>query len=113
MKIPGGILLSPATCAHIGPALQDFLASRRVSGLRTPEDVRLELQEVAELGRRFQTAQLAKRQADVRLGEHSLATSTDPSVAGCSWSVVSALSRERVLAILSQLVPVLTGLRRQ
>jgi excisionase family DNA binding protein len=68
MKIHAGILLSPATCAAIGPALQDFLASMRVSGLRTPEDVRLELLEVAELGRKFQVAQLQKRAADVRQG---------------------------------------------
>jgi excisionase family DNA binding protein len=66
VKIPGGILLSPATCAHIGPTLLDFLASLRVSGLRTSEDVRREVVEVAELGRRFQAASLQKRAADVR-----------------------------------------------
>ncbi len=81
MKIHAGILLSPATCAAIGPNLLDLLAARRVSGLPTSESVRQELLEVDELGRRFQTAQLQKRAADVRSAdsdEHSLANSCSP-----------------------------------
>ena len=66
MKVHSGILLSPATCAAIGPALQDFVVSLRVNGLQAPPDVRQEVQEVAEMGRRFQGAVLAKRQVDVR-----------------------------------------------
>ena len=66
MKIHAGVLLSPATCAAIGPALLDLIAARRVSGLPTPADVRLEVEEVAELGRRFKAATLQKRQEDVR-----------------------------------------------
>jgi excisionase family DNA binding protein len=67
VKIPGGILLSPATCAAIGPALLDSLAAWRVNGLQAPPDVRLEVAEIAELGRRYQAAQLAKRAAHVRM----------------------------------------------
>jgi excisionase family DNA binding protein len=81
MKIPGGILLSPATCSVIGPHLQDVLAAMRVNGLQAPADVRLEIQEVAELGRRYQAACLQKRAADVRPGgpsEHSLANTCSP-----------------------------------
>jgi excisionase family DNA binding protein len=66
VRVHAGILISPATCAAIGPALLDFLAGWRVSGLPAPPDVRTELEEVAELGRRFQAATLAKGQADVR-----------------------------------------------
>jgi excisionase family DNA binding protein len=66
MKVHAGILLSPATCAAIGPQLLDFLAGWRVAGLQAPRDVRTELEEIAELGRRFQAATLAKGQADVR-----------------------------------------------
>ena len=66
MKIHAGILLSPATCAAIGPNLLDLLAARRVTGLPTSESVRQELLEVDELASRFQTAQLQKRAADVR-----------------------------------------------
>ncbi len=87
MKIPGGILLSPATCATIGPALLDSLAAWRVNGLQAPPDVRLEVEEVAELGRRYQAATLQKRAADVRSDrsdEHSLAN-------GCSLPAPSAL----------------------
>ena len=67
VKIPaGGILLSPRTCAAIGPGLQDLLASWHVNGLQAPQDVRTEVEEVAECGRKFQAAQLAKRESDVR-----------------------------------------------
>ena len=44
----------------------DSLAAWRVNGLRTPESVRQEVAEIAELGRRFQAARQAKRQVDVR-----------------------------------------------
>src|ERR1039458_9855998 len=73
MKIPGGILLSPATCAAIGPGLQDFLAGWHVNGLQAPEYVRLEGAGVADWGRRFQAASLAKRAPDVRQDVRSLA----------------------------------------
>jgi excisionase family DNA binding protein len=66
MKVHSGVLLSPATCAVIGPGLLDLLTARRVAGLPTPENVRREVQEVFELGRKFQAATLAKRQTDVR-----------------------------------------------
>ena len=81
MRVHSGILISPVTCAAIGPQLLDFLASLRVNGLRTPEDVRQEVQEVAELGRRYQAAQLAKRGSGVRSDrsdEHSLANGCSP-----------------------------------
>ena len=80
MKIHSGILLSPATCAIIGPGLLDLLASRRLNGLRTSEDVRLELLEVAELGRKFQVAQLQKRAADVRSDVRSVDCPRSPVV---------------------------------
>jgi hypothetical protein len=66
MRVHAGILISPVTCAAIGPQLLDFLAGWRVNGLQAPSDVRQEVQEVAELGRRFQAATPAKGQADVR-----------------------------------------------
>jgi excisionase family DNA binding protein len=66
VKIPGGILLSPATCAAIGPALLDSLAAWHVNGLTAPKDVRQEIEEVAELGRKFQAATLQKRGDGVR-----------------------------------------------
>jgi excisionase family DNA binding protein len=81
VKIHAGILLSPVTCAAIGPALQDFLASWRTNGLQAPVDVRLEVGEVAELGRRYQAACLQKRAADVRSDrsdEHTLANACSP-----------------------------------
>jgi hypothetical protein len=73
MKVHAGILLSPATCAAIGPHLLDFVAGWRTNGLRTPDDVRSEVLEVAELGRRFQAVQLQKRTADVRSDVRSVA----------------------------------------
>jgi excisionase family DNA binding protein len=95
MKIPGGILLSPATCTTIGPALLDLIASRRVSGLPTPEDVRREVQEVSELGRRFQAAQLAKHAPDVRQDVRSVANRRSPpapSVSMTTAQVAAALN---------------------
>jgi excisionase family DNA binding protein len=90
MRVHSGILISAATCAVIGPALQDFLASMRVSGLRTPEDVRLELLEVAELGRKFQVAQLAKRGADVRQGVRFVDSERAPVVTSLAVTYSSA-----------------------
>ncbi len=81
MRIHAGILLSAPTCAAIGPALLDSLAAWRVNGLQAPPDVRREVEEIAELGRRFQAAQQAKRQEDVRSGdsdEHLLANRCSP-----------------------------------
>ena len=94
MRVHAGILISPATCAAIGPALLDFLASRRVSGLPTSEDVRREVQEVSELGRRYQAAQLAKRGADGRQDVRSVANRRSPpapSVSMTTAQVAAAL----------------------
>jgi hypothetical protein len=90
MKIHSGVLLSPATCAAIGPALQDFLASLRVSGLQAPSDVRIEIGEVAELGRRFQAAQMAKRAAERTSDERPLANGCSPSATSESVTYSSA-----------------------
>jgi excisionase family DNA binding protein len=61
----------------------DSLAAWRVNGVQAPPDVRLEVEEVAELGRQFQAAQLQKRAADVRMDcsdEHLLANRRSPVV---------------------------------
>jgi excisionase family DNA binding protein len=95
MRIPGGILLGPATCSIIGPHLQDLLAGWRVNGLPTPEDVRREVQEVSELGRRFQAAQLAKHAPDVRQDVRSVANRRSPpapSVSMTTAQVAAALN---------------------
>jgi len=94
-----GVLISPATCAAIGPHLLDIIASRRVNGLRTPDDVRQEVQQVFELGRRFQAAQLQKRGADVRSDgsdEHFLANRCSPPATSESVTYGSAQAAKRL-----------------
>jgi len=96
VKVHAGVLLSPATCAAIGPALQDFLASWRVNGLQAPSDVRIEIREVAELGRRFQAAQMAKRAAERTSDERPLANECSPSATSVAVTYSSAQAAKRL-----------------
>jgi hypothetical protein len=65
MKIPPGVLLTAPVLAEIGPVLLDLVEDRyRRDGLPMPENVRREVGEAAEVGRRFRDA-ARKRSANV------------------------------------------------